>query len=469
LHHNQQKSYVIAYTVMIVFFSTIAGLLFGFDTGVISGALPFIAKSFDINASHYFLKGCIVSAVPLGALIGALFSKPASFHVGRRRSILITAVLFMIGTGLVAYAQDINMVLVGRVLMGLAVGLSAMIVPMYLSEVSAPQSRGAVVFCFQLAITVGLLMAFVINYIFSDAENWRAMFEVGLIPAVLLYIGMLILPSSPRWLALKGEDQKAKRVLAKIRGTQDIEREFNEIKATTQHKRGGLKLALANPVRVLVIITFGLFMFQQFSGINTIMYYAPVIYHNAGFQSVHQQYLWAMADGMVFVLATLIGIVLVDRLGRRPLFFIGFVGMIICLAGLGAIFQGHWHAFSENLSIVMVLGYIVFFGISLGPLCYLMMSELFPLNVKGTGMALASCSNWGFNVVVSATFLTLIHFLGIGHTFYLYAGLTCVGLVFMAALVPETKGRSLEEIEANLYNNIKARHLGRAIPSPHYD
>ncbi len=199
------------------------------------------------------------------------------------------------------------------------------------------------------------------------------------------------------------------------------------------------------------------------------MYYAPVIYHNAGYQTVHQQYLAAMADGIVFVLATIIGIAVVDKLGRRPLFFIGFVGMIVCLALLGGVYQGHFHSIAKILSVIVVLGYIVFFGISLGPLCYLMMSELFPLNVKGMGMAIASCANWGFNVLVSATFLTLVHFLGIGHTFYLYAALTVLGLVFVAWFVPETKGRSLEEIETNLYRGVKARHLGRPVASHHYE
>jgi MFS family permease len=173
------------YLMAIVFFAAIAGLLFGFDTGVISGALLFISNTFHIGSAQYFLKGCIVSVVPFGALVGAILSKKSSYVFGRRRSIMITALMFIVGTLMVAYAQHVSMVIIGRIIMGLAVGLSAMIVPMYLSEISPPRSRGAVVFCFQLAITLGLLMAFVINYIFANGHDWRAMFLVGLVPSLV--------------------------------------------------------------------------------------------------------------------------------------------------------------------------------------------------------------------------------------------------------------------------------------------
>ena len=209
-------------------------------------------------------------------------------------------------------------------------------------------------------------------------------------------------------------------------------------------------------------------MFQQLSGINTIMYYAPTIYKHAGFQSAHGQFMAAVADGLVFVLATIVGIWAVDRLGRRPLFFIGFIGMIVCLAVVGSSYLHFFGQAGQVISVAAVLGYIVFFGISLGPLSYLMMSELFPLNVKGAGMAIASCANWGFNVLVSATFLTLVHWLTIGYTFYLYAFLTLLGLFFVYCFVPETKNRTLEEIEANLYQGVRARDLGKPIDRLHY-
>ena len=454
------------YIITIAFFATIAGLLFGFDTGVISGALQFISQAFGITKQHYQLQECIVAAVPFGALIGAVLSKKSSFLLGRRRSIITTAVMFVIGTLMVVLAIDVWMVVVGRLIMGMAVGLSAMIVPMYLSELSPPDIRGAIVFCFQLAITVGLFLAFLINALFIDG-NWRAMFAVGLIPSILLWVGMLFLPSSPRWLILKGRVEEAKCVLEKLR-QHNIDQELAEIQETAKHARGNWRLLFSKHIRVLVMITFGLFMFQQLSGINTIMYYAPIIYKQAGFQSAHGQFMAAVADGLVFVLATIVGIWTVDRLGRRPLFFIGFVGMIICLAVVGSSYLHLFGQAGQVISVVAVLGYIVFFGISLGPLSYLMMSELFPLNVKGAGMAIASCANWGFNVLVSATFLTLVHWLTIGYTFYVYAFLTLLGLFFVYHFVPETKNRALEEIEANLYQGARARDLGKPIPGLRY-
>ena len=209
-----QRSHIIT----IAFFATIAGLLFGFDTGVISGALQFISQAFHITKQHYQLQEFIVAAVPFGALIGAILSKRSSFLLGRRRSIITTAVMFVIGTLLVVFAVNVSMVIIGRLIMGIAVGLSAMIVPMYLSELSPPDIRGAIVFCFQLAITVGLFLAFLINALFIDG-NWRAMFAVGLIPSILLWVGMLFLPSSPRWLILKGRVEEAKHVLKKYGNT----------------------------------------------------------------------------------------------------------------------------------------------------------------------------------------------------------------------------------------------------------
>ena len=456
---QQPKDYTLI--ILIASFAGIAGLLFGFDTGVISGALQFISKDFGISHGHQALQEWIVAAVPLGALVGAILSKKSSFVLGRRFSIIVTAILFIIGTLLASFATSIPMLIIGRLTMGLAVGLSSMIVPMYLSEVSPPQIRGAVVFCYQLAITIGLFLAFIINFIFADSESWRMMFAVGLIPSTLLGIGMLFMPFSPRWLVIKGKKNQARATLAKLRGHHRVDDELEEIEETAKHHHGSFKLLFSKRLRILVIICLGLFMFQQLSGINTMMYYAPTIYQHAGFAGSHGQILASVADGVIFIVATLVGIWTVDRLGRRPLFFIGFIGMVLCLALLGHVYGStDSGTVVRDLALASVLGYIFFFGISLGPLSYLMMSELFPLNVRSTGMALASCSNWAFNFIVSSTFLTLVSAMGIGHTFYLYAFLTFLGLVFCYYLIPETKGISLEEIEENLYQGVPTRDLG---------
>ena len=452
------------YIVMISFIAAIAGLLFGFDTGIISGALQFIAQTFAIPNHHNLIKEIIVSAVPFGALIGAICSKVSAVRLGRRNSIITTGILFIIGILCAAGAPDVMFLVLGRLLMGFAVGLSAMIVPMYLSEVAPYRIRGAMVFCFQLAINLGLWAAFLVNYIFADSANWRSMFAIGLIPAVLLTFGMLLLPYSPRWLILKRADEKARCVLNKLRQPQEVERELYEIKASVRHQQGNLITLLTKPTRGVAWVCFLLFGFQQLSGINTIMYYAPTIYKNAGFESATDQIMASLLHGLVFVLATLWGLWVVDKLGRRKLFFIGFVGMTACLALIGANYQGLLHTtIGHWIALASVMGYILFFGISLGPLCYLIMSELFPLNVRSIGMAMASCGNWGFNVLVSSTFLTLVDTFGIGHTFYFYTGCTIVGLIFCYCFIPETKNISLEHIESNLYAGCRLRDLGKSL------
>ncbi len=452
------------YIISVSFFAAIAGLLFGFDTGVISGALQFIVKTFNISPDNTFLQSMIVSSVPIGALVGAIISKFLSGLFGRRNSIITTAILFVVGTLIASFAGSVSEVIIGRLIMGLAVGISAMIVPMYLSEIAPHKIRGSVVFLFQLSITIGLFAAFLINYIFSDSENWRAMFAIGLIPSVILGVGMLFLPYSPRWLIMKNKDILAKSTLQKLRQKDNVTNEFQEIKNSITRPHGGLGVLLSKPIRNVAMICFLLFAFQQLSGINTIMYYAPTIYQNAGFEGARGQILASLADGVAFVLATIMGIWVVDKLGRRKLFFVGFVGMTVCLFMLGVIYQKTFNQeLSQILSLVSVVGYILFFGVSLGPLCYLMMSELFPLNVRGTGMAVASCGNWGFNVLVSSTFLILIHIFTISYTFYFYAFCTLIGLFFCYFLIPETKGVTLEHIEKNLSDGVKTRYLGKTI------
>jgi sugar porter (SP) family MFS transporter len=451
----------IGYVIKVSLFSAIAGLLFGFDTGIISGALQFVIKTFNIPSDAYLVQEMIVSSVPVGALVGAIFSKSSSEKMGRKKSIILTSILFIIGTFVASLAENTHGVILGRLILGFAVGLSAMIVPMYLSEVSPPSIRGGVVFCFQLAITIGLFVAFLINYIFAGSGNWRAMFLIGLIPAAILGIGMFFLPYSPRWLMMKNREEQARSVLSKLRKSDNVEQELEEIKESLRYKQKNFRSLFMKPLRSVTMICFFLFAFQQLSGVNTIMYYAPVIYKNAGFKYANGQILASLADGIAFVLATVVAVWLVDKIGRRPLFFIGFTGMIFCLVLLGTVYQNIFSLeLNKTLSLIAVIGHIIFFGISLGPLCYLMMSELFPLNTRSIGMAIASCGNWGFNVIVSSTFLTLIDLITISYTFYFYAFCTFIGLLMCYFLIPETKGVSLEHIEDNLYNNKGTRYIG---------
>lgn len=447
------------FVILVTTVAAISGLLFGFDTGVISGALSFISATFHLTAHNTVMKEMIVSAVPMGALIGAVLSGKSANSLGRRRSVILSAILFVLGAAITAAAMHIMFVLLGRWIMGFAVGLSAMTVPMYLSEVAPPNVRGVAVFIFQLAITIGIMLAFVINYVFAGHAAWRMMFAVAIIPSVVLWVGMCFLPSSPRWLMLKGRDQEAKKTLARLSGDlADIE--YHAIKDSISRPRSGLRELFSKRMLPLVIIAFGVFVFQQLTGINTIFYYAPTIFHSAGYVGTKGAILASVVTGVVNVLSTFVGIALVDRLGRRKLLFIGMSGMVVCLAALGL---GYHHVFGANievLAMVAVLAFIFFFAISIAGCAYLIMSELFPLRLRAAGMATASCANWGFNILVSATFLSLIQSIGIGDTFFLYGGFTLIGLIFIAILLPETKGVRLERIEENLYAGKASRHLG---------
>lgn len=450
------------FVILITFTAAIAGLLFGFDTGVISGALSFIANTFHIAAKDNLTREIIVSVVPVGALLGAIISGLSANWLGRRRSIITSAILFVGGTLCAALATTLLMLVWGRLIMGFAVGLSAMIVPMYLSEVAPPKIRGMAVFIFQLAITIGILLAFIINYIYAGHANWRMMFGVAIIPSVILWVGMWLLPASPRWLMMQGKTDQARRTLQRLDAT-NASQQMRELEESLQHKQAKFGELFSKKMFPLVAVAFGLFVFQQFTGINTIFYYAPTVFHSAGFIGTKGAILASVATGVCNVLSTFVGIALVDRWGRRKLLFMGMTGMIICLVVVGLGYHGVFGKDIAALTIIAVLAFIFFFATSIAGCAYLIMSELFPLRLRSVGMATASVANWGFNICVSATFLSLIQAIGIGNTFLTYAFCTFVGLIFIIKLVPETKGVSLESIERNLYAGKKIRDLGDAI------
>jgi sugar porter (SP) family MFS transporter len=431
------------------------GLLFGYDTGVISGALLFIRQDFELTS---FLEGIIVSFLLVGAMVGALSGGPLSDRIGRRPTTLLAAIIFGVGAVAVAFAPSVAFIILGRFLLGLGVGLASMIVPLYIAEIAPASRRGALVSLNQLMITIGILLSYIVGVLFTPIEGWRYMFGVAIIPALVLGIGMFSLPESPRWLFEHGRVDKAREVLGRSRSPEEIDQELQEMQDIKNQEGNQERVSyaelLAPFVRPALIIGIGLAIFQQITGINTVIYYAPTILQGVGFSEGGAIAATALGVGVVNVGFTILAVRIIDRAGRRPLLLIGLVGMTISLALLGTVFASgatgdNSTTLSGVLATLCLAVYIASFAISLGPVFWLMISEIYPLRIRGTAMSVASIANWGSNFLVALTFPVLLAALGGATLFWLFAVLGIVAWVFIYFRVPETKNRSLEEIEAS--------------------
>jgi SP family galactose:H+ symporter-like MFS transporter len=437
----------------------IAGFLFGFDEGVIAGALHLLRGQFAINP---FDEGLMTAAVPLGALAGAVLAGQTTERYGRRALLLVAAVLFAAGALLSAAAGAIWVLTAARLLLGLAVGIAAMVAPLYISESAPAEKRGMLVSIYQLAITLGILGAYVVGYAFS--ESWRLMFAMGVLPAIALLVGMYRMGDTPRWLALKGRTEEARQAIARIRelapNDPAVDAELASIQQAAQHSmRPGTWADLLSPtVRPALIVGMGLFFLQQLSGINAVIYYAPTVFKESGFGSTSTQLLATVGIGIVNVAMTFVGMYLIDRIGRRRLLYIGFAGTAFSL-GMIAIAATTESASLDILATVGMVLYIAAFAASIGPLPWVMMSEIFPLKVRSLGMSVTSLANWGFNFLVVFSFPMAVASFGLGGVFAVYALVCAAGLVFTYLLVPETNGVSLEEIERHLESGRPLRAL----------
>jgi MFS transporter, SP family, galactose:H+ symporter len=436
-----------------IFIATIAalgGLLFGYDTGVISSALPFLKSAFQLTS---LMQGVLTSVALAGAALGALVAGNLSDRFGRKSIILLVAVIFFAGGIISGLAPDLSILLIGRVLVGVGIGVASMLTPLYLAEIAAPAQRGAVVSLSQLMITVGILVSYLAGYALSYDSGWRWMLGLGALPGLVLFLGMLTVPESPRWLAGHGLTDRARASLLRLRGdSATAEAELNQLRSDLQAERRverRAQLAQRRDRRPM-IIGVGLAVIQQITGINTVIYFAPTIFRAAGLNSTSAAILATAGIGVVNVVMTIVAMQLIDRLGRRPLLLTGLAGMAVALCVLGGGFMmgvGSGAALGW-VTALSLAAYVGFFAIGLGPIFWLLISEIFPLATRGRGTATATFANWGSNLVVALTFLLLIDAFGASSTFFLYALLSVGGFIFTYALVPETKGKTLEEIEA---------------------
>jgi sugar porter (SP) family MFS transporter len=428
--------------------TALGGLLFGYDTGVVSGALLFVKKDFGGLSS--FQQELVTSLLLVGAVVGALVAGRVADLIGRRLTVLMTAMVFVVGVLLAAFTPTYPVLLVARVVIGLAVGSASMVVPLYIGEVVPPRVRGGLVSLNQLAITSGILASYLVDYGLAGTANWRLMFGLAAIPAVLLFVGMLFQKESPHWLIRQERIDEARDVLARVRDSDDIEAEIRDVQEVSR-KQAGTRELLSPSVRPLLLVGVLLAVFQQITGINTVIYYAPSLLQGAGFGN-SAALLANVVNGAVNVGMTIVAVWLLDRVGRRPLLLSGTTGMAVGMVITALSFLGGSDLHGA-LAVVAVLGLLIYtgsFAIGLGPVFWLLIAEIYPLRIRGAAMSVATMANWAANFVVTVSFLTLLSAIdGVG-VFFLFGFLTLVALGYFWRKVPETKGRSLQEIEHEL-------------------
>ena len=467
----------IIYVIAVI--AATGGLLFGFDTGVISGAIPFFQEDFGLDNSMIEV---VTSAGLVGAILGALFCGKITDVLGRKVVILASAVIFTIGALWSGFAPSVDQLIVARLFLGIAIGVSSFAVPLYIAEISPANKRGSLVSMFQLMITIGVLASYLSDLMFADEGNvscWRPMFYVGVIPALILLIGMAFMPESPRWLISRGRDEEGRVVLSRIEGADVMEESYATIKKELEksdENKSSFKELMKPWLRNALIIGVGIMFFQQFVGINTVIYYSPKIFLMAGFDGAISAIWASVGVGVVNLLFTIVSVYFVDRLGRRKLYFIGLSGIFVSLALLGACFAGFSHLgeMGKWLSIVLVFIYVAFYAISIGPLGWLIISEVFPQKVRGLGSSLGSLSVWVFNTIVTFTFFKIVKTFTVDGSeiflngenlgnpagaFWFYAIVALAAIVWGYFYVPETKGVSLEKIEDYWRKGGKPRFL----------
>lgn len=432
------------YVVLISVVAALGGLLFGFDTAVISGTINFIQPYFGLSEAGL---GWTVSSLLFGCIAGVFLAGKAGDHYGRKKVLMAAALLFFISAVCSASAHSLVFFIIARVLGGIAVGVASILSPMYIAELAPAKYRGTLVSLNQLAIVIGILVAFFSNYLLVNTgeNNWRWMLLVMAAPAVLLFFSLFLVPESPRWLVARGRNQDAYKVLVKTSGKELATAELKEIEATLKNQEESTFSDLLAPkIKPLLFIGIILAVFQQITGINTIMYYAPKIFANVG-QSDDSALLQTILIGGTNLVFTLVAMVLIDRFGRKLLIVIGSTGMMLMLAGLSALY--FTNQTSGVLVLLFILGYIAFFAASLGPALWVVAAELFPNRLRSKGMSVAIVSLWIACTIVSIAFPVMLEKLSGGITFLIFALICLANLLYVLKYVPETKGKTLEELE----------------------
>ncbi len=431
------------YVLSVTLVAAIGGLIFGFDTAIVAGATRYMKEQFSLDSLQ---EGWAVAVVLVGCMFGAGLAGPISDRIGRRRFMLVSAVLFLVSAVGCALPRTISEFMAFRFVGGLGIGSAAVLSPLYIAEIAPARARGALVSVNQLAIVTGILLAYFVNWAFAGAgpANWRWMYAMGAVPSVLFFLLLLGVPESPRWLVKNGREDEARTVLTRADSAEAAAAGIRDIKDALAREQGSFREIFRPGFRRPLLIAVALAVFQQVTGINAILYYAPRIFEGAGFErmsAIGQ----STIVGLVNMLFTVVAIVLADRVGRRPLLLAATAGMGVSLVLLGAAFKFPFLPASALLFVILL--YIAFFASAMGPLVWVVMAEIFPIKVRGAAMGLATLVLWFSDFVVTLTFPVISDRFHPSSAFWLYAAMCALALVFMGSCLPETKGRTLEEIE----------------------
>jgi SP family galactose:H+ symporter-like MFS transporter len=438
---RRQEIWVFAISLLV----GIGGILYGYDIGVVSGALLFIHKTIPMTNEQ---TGMIVGAVLGGGLIGTLIAGPLADKYGRRFMIATSSLVFIIGVGCILLAHSFQTMLLARILLGMGVGIVAVAVPLYVAEIVPAKDRGKYVTFFQLFLTFGIVLAYFVDLAFTPSGNWRAMFAVVLIPAVILFIAMFFLPETPRWLMANNREREAFRVLTLTHPADKVGPEADHIKSNIGNSDGSWGELFKPKMMLPLFIAVGIAILNQWTGINSFLQYAPHILKSAGLGSNMIVMMGSAGIGLMNFICTLIAIFLVDKVGRRPLLIAGVAGIIVSEVFLGFVSSLHLSSSVIGvLSLVGLLGFIISYAIGPGVVVWLAISELFPTRIRGKGIALCLFFNSLAGTLLASEFLILTQHLGVSGTYWLCAFCSVFYLLIAMFYLPETKAQTLEDIQ----------------------
>ena len=437
---------------LIFFLGALGGLLYGYDMGVISGALLFIKDDIPLNS---FTEGLVVASMLVGAIFGSGASGPMSDRLGRRRVVFIIAIIYIVGALILALAPSMPVLVIGRLVIGLAVGGSTAIVPVYLSEMAPTEQRGSLSSLNQLMITIGILSSYLINYAFTPIEGWRWMLGLAVLPSLILLIGVAFMPESPRWL-LEHRSEKAARDVMKLTFKEsEIDKEIADMKEINAISESTWNVLKSPWLRPTLIIGSVFALLQQIIGINAIIYYAPTIFSKAGLGNA-TSILGTVGIGSVNVLITIVAIMIIDKIDRKRLLVIGNIGMVASLLIMAILVWTIGIQSSAWIMVACLTLFIIFFGFTWGPVLWVMLPELFPMRARGAATGIAALVLSIGSLLVAQLFPILTDVLSVEQVFLIFAAIGVCALIFVIKYLPETRGRSLEEIEADLRSRTNA-------------